>query len=236
MMRERADLLNDQCLTGLEVFQLTTEQIPSSHIYMEAQIFTPDSKRLIVHRSAHPHGSDPKDPAHQYLICDLEQGGELRPITTELGATAPSIAPAGDVLFYFTNETEPAQGGKLTLKRVNLDGTQREQICVVDSVLPGAPGPFSRPYPLSTVSSDGQRVAISGFLGDGSAADAPWGLLVFDVPSGRVELILQGSTWCNVHPQYCRSKESSASHDLLVQENHGNECDASGAVYEVDRR
>ena len=155
---------------------------------------------------------------------------------TELGATAPSIAPAGDVLFYFTNETEPAQGGRLTLKRVNLDGTQREQICVVDGVLPGAPGPFSCPYPLSTVSSDGQRVAISGFLGDGSAADAPWGLLVFDVPSGRVELILQGSTWCNVHPQYCRSKESSASHDLLVQENHGNECDASGAVYEVDRR
>ena len=227
-MRQRSDLLTDSCLEGLEVFQLTTEAIPSSHIYMEAQIFTPDSQTLIVHRSAHPHGSDPKDPAHQYLLCDLGDEGALTPITTELGATAPSISPDGDVLYYFINDTTPGVGGRLTLKQVRLDGTQREEIAVVDGVLPGAPGPFSRPYPLSTISSDGQRVAISGFLGDGSMADAPWGLLVFDIPTAEVRLILQGASWCNVHPQYCRSKDPLAAHDLLVQENHGNECDAEG--------
>lgn len=228
-MRERPDLLDDTSFHDLEVFQLTTEEIPSSHIYMEAQIFTPDSRRLIVHRSAHPHGSDPQDPAHQYLLCDLAAGGELTPMTTELGATAPSITPDGDALYYFINDTKPGIGGRLILKRVGLDGTQREEVAVVEGVLPDAPGPFSRPYPLSTISSDGQRVAISGFLGDGSMADAPWGLLVFDVSAGEVRLILQGSTWCNVHPQYCRSKDPSATHDLLIQENHGNACDASGA-------
>ena len=227
-MRERVDLRHADSPAGLEVFQLTTEDLPSSHIYMEAQIFTPDSCRLVVHRSAHPHGSDPKDPAHRYLLCDLQGGGELTPITSELGTTAPSIAPSGDVLYYFVDETEPGVGGRLTLRRVRLDGSQREDIAVIDTILPGAPGPFSRPYPLSTISSDGSRLALSGFLGDGTGENAPWGLLVFDLSTGDVELILQGSSWCNVHPQYSRSRDPVASRDLLVQENHGNECDAQG--------
>lgn len=227
-MRERNDLLDEGSASGLEVFQLTTEALPSSHIYMEAQIFTPDSQRLLVHRSAHPHGSDPKDPEHRYLLCDLEAAGELSPITAELGATAPSISPDGDLLYYFVNETAPGVGGKLTLKRVRLDGTQREEVIAIDGILSGAPGPFSRPYPLSTISSDGARVAISGFLGDGTRENAPWGLLVFDIAHGSVELILQGPSWCNVHPQYCRSTEPAAARDILVQENHGNECDARG--------
>lgn len=228
-MLPRPDMLTDQCPDGLEIFQLTTEQqVPSSHVYMEAQIFTPDSRRLVLHRSAHPHGSDPTDPEHQYLLCDLEANGALSPITEELGTTAPSIDPTGQWLYYFVNETIPAAGGRLSLRRVRLDGTQREDVAVVDGVLPDAPGPFSRPYPLSTISSDGGRVAISGFVGDGTQADAPWGLLVFDVTSGSVQLILQGPTWCNVHPQYSRSTDKLAAHDLLIQENHGNECDANG--------
>ena len=72
----------------------------------------------------------------------------------------------------------PGVGGKLTLKRLRLDGTQREEVIAIDGILSGAPGPFSRPYPLSTISSDGARVAISGFLGDGTRENAPWGLLV----------------------------------------------------------
>lgn len=227
-MIPRPDLRSDDSPEGLEVFQLTTESTPSSHVYMEAQIFTPDSRRLILHRSAHPHGSDPQDPEHRYLVCDLEQEGELTAITTELGATAPSIAPSGDVLYYFLDGTEPARGGRLTLMRVDLDGSNREEVAVVDGVPAGASGPFSRPYPLSTVSSDGKRVAISGFLGDGASDNAPWGLLVFDVTTGSEESILEGPSWCNVHPQYCRSSDPVACHDLLIQENHGNECDASG--------
>lgn len=227
-MIERPDLRADDDPTGLEVFQLTDESIPSCHIYMEAQIFTPDSRRLILHRSAHPHGSDPHDPEHRYLLCDLTDGGRLTEITSELGATAPSIAPSGDVLYYFLDATEPGHGGRLTLMRVGLDGSHREEVAVVDGVLPDASGPFSRPYPLSTVSSDGRRVAISGFLGDGTRDNAPWGLLVFDVEAGSVQLILEGPSWCNVHPQYSRSTDATACHDLLVQENHGNECDARG--------
>ena len=47
----------------LKLFQMTDNpDVPGCHIYMEAQIFSPDSKRMVLHRSAHPHGSDPLDP------------------------------------------------------------------------------------------------------------------------------------------------------------------------------
>ena len=227
-MKQRPDMLSPTSPSGLEVFQLTAEEdVPGSHIYMEAQIFTPDSRRLILHRSAHPHGSDPQDPEHKYLICDLESTGELIPIVEELGATAPSVSPDGEILYYFINETEPG-GGALTLKRVNMDGTERAVVLKIDGPLPGTDLRPSRPYPLSTISSDGARIALSGFLGDGRTENAPWGLMVFDIDKARVELVIRGQTWCNMHPQYIRSLDPEASHDIMIQENHGNECDPMG--------
>ena len=228
-MKIRPDLVPEGAPDGLEVIQLTTEDVPSSHIYMEAQIFTPDSRRFVLHRSAHPHGSDKDDPEHRYLVCDLENGCELTPITDEPGATGPSISPDGTLLYYFVNRTEPG-GGSLTLKRVGMDGTGRETVCTVDTPLPGTSFRPSRPYPLSTISSDGKRIAISGFLGDGKQEGAPWGLMVFDVEKGTVELVIHGPSWCNMHPQYSRSLHPKASHDILIQENHGNICDAAGRV------
>jgi hypothetical protein len=75
----RPDLLDENSAKGLEVLQLTTEpDVPSSHVYMEAQIFTPDSKQCVLHRSAHAHGSNARDPKHQYLLCDLGPPGKPR--------------------------------------------------------------------------------------------------------------------------------------------------------------
>src|SRR5690606_21960268 len=118
------------------------------------QIFTPDSKRFVLHRSAHAHGSNKDDPAHQYLLCDIEDGCSLTPLTEECGVTAPSVSPDGQHLYYFVNETE-VNGGRLTLKRVRLDGTARETILVLDAGIPGTGQRPSRIYPLSTISSDG---------------------------------------------------------------------------------
>ncbi|MCE2448334.1 MAG: PD40 domain-containing protein [Candidatus Latescibacteria bacterium] len=229
-MKVRPDLVPETERDNLEVIQLTDEPIPSSHIYMEAQIFTPDSQRLILHRSAHPHGSDPKDPEHQFLICNLEDNCSLTPITTELGTTGPSISPDGAHLYYFVNETEFGGGGRLMLKRVGLDGSEREIIYVLDHAIPETDFRLSRPYPLSTISSDGGRIAISGFLGDGNSAGARWGLLVFEIEEPSVRLVLHGPTWCNLHPQYTRQMDPVASHDIMIQENHGNIIAADGRV------
>ena len=179
-MKPRPDLVPSANRKALEIIQLTDEALPSSHIYMEAQIFTPDSKRLIIHRSAHPHGSDPRDPEHQFLLCNLEDNCSLTPITTESGTTGPSISPDGEYLYYFVDETE-TNGGRLTLKRVKLSGSDRETLFVLDHAIPDTSYRLSRPYPLSTISSDGKRIAISGFLGDGQTVGAPWGLLVFEI-------------------------------------------------------
>ena len=227
-MRSRPDLLDAQSAPGIEVIQLTTEtDVPSSHLYMEAQVFTPDSKRFVLHRSATAHGGSRHDPEHQYLLCDLEQDGALSPLTTETGVTAASVSPDGRWVYYFVDETEIA-GGRLTLKRVRLDGTARETIQVVDTPLLGTEFRPSCLYPLSTISSDGRRIALSAFLGDGNTANAPWGLMVFDIEQATVALLIHGRSWCNMHPQYCRSTDPEESHDLLIQENHGNENDARG--------
>ena len=227
-MKTRPDLVPEG--KTLEVVQLTEEpDVPASHVYMEAQIFTPDSQRLILHRSATPHGSDPKDPEHQFLICDLEDHCSLTPITTELGTTGPSISPDGKYLYYFINETEPGSG-KLTLKRVRMDGTERETLYVLDHPIPDTDFRLSRPYPLSTISSDGKRIAISGFLGNGQTVGAPWGLLVFEIENPSVRLIFHGPSWCNIHPQYTRQTDPEASHDIMIQENHGNTASADGKL------
>ncbi|MBI4657544.1 MAG: PD40 domain-containing protein [Verrucomicrobia bacterium] len=229
----RPDLLDAQSLKGMEVLQLTAEpDVPSSHVYMEAQIFTTDSKRFVLHRSAHAHGSDKRDPKHQYLLCDIANGCALHPLTDEIGATGPSVSPDDKYLYYFVDQTEIG-GGRLTLKRVRLDATDRQTILAVDSPLPGTKFRPSRIYPLSTISSDGKRLAISAFLGDGKTEGAPFGLLVFDVEKAAVHLIIHGPSWCNMHPQYCRSADPNARRDILIQENHGNACNAKGEIQKL---
>jgi len=228
-MKPRPDLLDEHSPDGLEVMQLTTEEgVPSSHIYMEAQIFTPDSRRFVLQRCGHAHGSDPRDPEHRFLLCDLN-GGEMTPLTTELGATGPSVSPDGAWLYYLVDETEP-DGGRLTLKRVRLDATGRETLVVIDRPVRGASCRPSLPYPLSTISSDGKRLATGAFFGDGRTERAPWGLLVFDLDSGDAWVPLSGPSWCNIHPQYSRSLASPANRDLLVQENHECRYDALGEI------
>jgi hypothetical protein len=220
--RLRPNLLGKGSPKGLEVIQLTTEAgVPSSHLYMEAQIFTMDSKRFVLHRSAFAHGGRRDDPKHQYLLCDIEDGCALSPLTDELGVTAATVSPDGKFLYYFVDATRVG-GGRLTLKRVGLDGSDRQTILTVDRPLPGTKFRPSNIYPLSTISSDGCRLALSAFLGDGKTQDAPFGLMVFDLAKAAVRLIIHGQTWCNMHPQYSRSTEAEASHDILIQENHGN--------------
>ena len=220
--RLRPDLLGKDSPKGLEVIQLTTEaDVPSSHLYMEAQIFTMDSKRFVLHRSALAHGGRENDPKHQYLLCDIEDGCALSPLTDELGVTAATVSPDGKFLYYFIDATRVG-GGRLTLKRVRLDGSDRQTILTVDRPLPGTKFRPSNIYPLSTISSDGCRLALSAFLGDGKTQDAPFGLMVFDLAKAAIRLIICGQTWCNMHPQYSRSTDAQASHDILIQENHGN--------------
>ena len=220
----RLDLVDEDAPEGVEVIQLTTEDVPSCHVYMEAQIFAPDSRRFILHRSAHPHGSDKHDPEHRYLVCDVEEDCELRPMTEELGATAPSVSPDGKYLYYIVDETTD-EGGRITLKRVNMDGTERRTLYVLDGDVPGTLfRPCLRVYPLSTIRSDGKRLAMQVGLRS-PAVEITFGLLVFDLERPSVEVVHKGPSWFNMHPQYSRSLDAEAMHDIMIQQNHGGRYD-----------
>ncbi len=227
----RSDLLDASSPGGLEIIQLTAGDVPACHVYMEAQVFTPDSRRFVLHRSAHPHGSDRNDPKHQYLLCDLDDRFALHPLTHELGTTGPSVSPDGKYLYYFVDRT--AADGTLTLKRVRLDGSDRQTMLVIDSYLPGTKFRPGRVYSLSSISSDGRKLAISACL-DRTAEPVIYGLMVFDLRQPSVEVILHGPTWANVHPQFCRAADAMLKCDILVQENHGHRMSPAGTPLPSD--
>lgn len=228
----RPDLRSPDAPDRVEVIQLTSGGLPSSHVYMEAQIFTPDSKRFVLHESATAHGSDKDDPRHRYLVCDLDDRCALRPITDEKGATAPSVSPDGRYLYYFVDQTAP-NAGRLLLKRVCMDGSDRQTLLALDRPPRNAACRASRIYPLSTIRSDGKKIALACYLGDGQNEGGDHGLLVFDLETLSCEVVLAGPSWCNIHPQYCRSKDPEAMQDILVQENHGNVCDRAGVIVKL---
>lgn len=217
----RDDLLGPDSPEDLAVYQLTSRpDVPACHVYMESQIFTSDSRYFILQEGVGTHGTDHRHPQHRYLLAEVESG-ELTPVTDEIGVTAPSVSPDDRYFYYFVNESSPGKG-RITLKRRHLDGTCPETLSVLDGPLRGTRLTASNPYTLSTISSDGARLAISCYLGDGLHEGAPYGLLVFDLlKGGPPELVLQGPTWCNMHPQYSRSLDPVASRYLMVQENHG---------------
>jgi len=104
------------CLRGLpqghRIIQLTGEpDVPGSHIYMEAHIFTPDSKRFVLQRSGTAHGSDRKDPKHQFMLCDIEDRFTLYPLTDELGPPGPRCRPTDATCITSSTRPRPKAGG-----------------------------------------------------------------------------------------------------------------------------
>ncbi|HNQ36068.1 MAG TPA: hypothetical protein PKN80_08410, partial [bacterium] len=233
-MIPRPDLLVPGAPPGTEIYQLTSEAIPSSHVYMEAQIFTPDSRRFLLHRSAHAHGGGllPHDPEHQYLLCDLEAGGARSPLITEPDAIAPSVSPDGGLVYYLVDRSE-ADKPSLILKRIELASGDCRTLAVIDTAIAGTRYLPGRVYPLSTIRSDGRRLAAALALRDPEEPAWRWGLLVFDLENGGHRLVLEGPSWCNLHPQYCRSRQPEWSRTVLVQENHGNVHDAAGRLLQL---
>lgn len=230
---ERKELLDERSPEGLRVVRITSdEQSPASHIYMEAPIFLPDSKRFVLKRIIGGAFGDPKRTRQQFLLCDIQEDCSLRALTDESGVTAPSVAPDGSCMYYIVDQSLPGKkDSRVTLKKVMLDSFKRETLAVIDTPPHDSPAVPSRIYPLSSISPDGKRLCISGFLGDGERDNAPWGLIVFDQESTEYAIVLQGGDFCNMHPQYCRSME--APRDILVQHNHGCVIDAQGALVKL---
>lgn len=225
--REARELLTSRSPKGLRLTQITTDpKQASANIYSESPVFTPDSRRFIFQRL---DVSDPTLRASRrtYCLCDLADRFALYPLTDEEFPIAPAMSPDGKWFYYFVHPLAAGKAGT-TLKRVSLESFQRETLFVFDRPLAGTGACPGIIYVLSTISSDGQRLAFGAFFGDGQQAGAPWGLVVFDLQKGTAAVIVAGSDYNNLHPQYSRSKDAKASHDIMFQHNHGSFTDASG--------
>ncbi|MFC1614907.1 hypothetical protein ACFL5K_06380, partial [Gemmatimonadota bacterium] len=208
--RERPDLLDENSPPGLRVVQITTNPAVLSHnVYTEAQVFTPDSKRFVFIRQ------------RNYWLCDIEDNFSLRQLTEERGAMAPSVSPDGKWMYFFVNSTSTF-GGALYLKRVSLENFSRQTVYKLEGPIPGTNYRANGATTLSSISSDGKRICIASFLGDGKTVNAPFGLLVFDLENPSVRLVFKDKYFHNAHPQYCRSTDPELSHDIMLQNNHGD--------------
>ncbi len=218
--RERPDMLHADSPEGIRVLQLTDEPgLPCAHVYMEAQVFSPDSRLFIFERSGNAHEPDLNDPEHKYMLCDIADGCKISPVIEELNAVGPSFAPDGSFIYYFVDNSAFPEGNVL-LKRVRPDGSSRETICTVGEKT-SHDFMLRLIYSHSSISSDSKRLVTGACVIDRKSSEEAWGVTVFDLEKASPEVIWTSSYLGNGHVQYCRSLLDDESHDILVQQNHG---------------
>ena len=119
----------------MRVTQISADaERPHRHIYMEARVFTPDSRRFVFQRFLDPADVDTRSSRREYLLCDIEDGYSFIQLTDEEGAIGPSVSPDGRYRYYFIDRTV-AGGGWWAIKRVDLDTFQRETLAKFDRPL-----------------------------------------------------------------------------------------------------
>lgn len=218
--KERPDLLDDASPRGLRLVQITTDaSVASGHVYMEAQVFTPDSRRFVYHRMwIDDPAADTRFWRRQFWLCDLDDGCSLRQLTDDLQATAPAVSPDGRYLYTFITNHDPASRAGIRLMRCELASGRSEVVMVLDKPLSGYSAPPSKVYALGTIRSDGQAVACGVFIGDGQRPGT-WAVLVCDLARGEARVAMESQNLINPHPQYSRSTDPAHYRDLLLQEN-----------------
>ena len=212
-MKETTAFLGDKSPAGLTVYQITDDPKGAGLVYPVVPSFLADGRRFLVNTSTGP------------AICDPDDGCSLRPLSPNGAIGDMRITFDGRYGYY----KHPQQEGdlSLTLSRIDLETLQSEEIFHAEGTLPGTSLPANR-FNVSTVSVDNRRIASGSFLGDGTMPDAPYGILVLDLDCGSVRIVTEDRDFLNPHLQYCRSTDPEASHDLLIQMNHGAQTDEHG--------
>lgn len=199
---------------GLRLVQITTDaELPSINIYPEARVFTPDGRLFVLRRFREGKG--------ELRLCDGKDGFSLMRVGDEPGATAPSVSSDGKYLYYIVDGMVSGEG-RACLLHLELESMRKEEVLSVDAKEDG----WGRIYPLSTISSDGSRLATGVFLRKRTL----WAVLVFSVEKAEFWLPLEGKEICNPHILYNPSLDGEHKRELLVQENHGCEYEGEGRV------
>jgi len=222
--RERPDMLDEASPRGLRGVQISTDPgLISHHMYPEVHMFTPDSKRFVFHRM-----SNDKGEGGSYWLCDIPDSFGIRKIIDERGAGVPQVTPDGRWAYYCL--FDPANRC-LQLKRVSLETFHRQTLANIPVIVPGCEHELESAGRLTSISSDGKRLCTTALLRAGSPEKPPFGVLVLDLEKLSARMAFVGDhEYCNMHLQYCRSRDPVLSHDILIQHNHGVERDRQGRI------
>jgi len=214
MMQEVPSFIDRNSPDGIHVYQLTDDPQSAGLVYPDQPSFLADGRRLLVNTSTGP------------VICDPDDGGTQRPIFSDEERRHLALTFDGQYAYY---PQQSKDEGSLTISRIDLDSLRVEDVFHAEGLLPGTSIRADR-FGISTVSSDHYRVACGLWLGDGNTPDAPYGIVVLDLENGETRIVAEDRDFCNPHLQYCRSTDPVATHDLLVQMNHGVHTDAEGKL------
>lgn len=225
--RERPDMLDDASPRGLRVVQISTDPgLISHHLYPEVHMFTPDSKRFVFHRMSSETGK-----GGSYWLCDLADNFGIRKIIDERGAGVPQVTPDGRWAYYCLFDQAKRI---LQLKRVSLETFQRETLANIAAASFGCEHEVQSAGRLTSISSDGKRLCTAASLGTGSPEKPRFGILVLDIENLSARMAFVGDhEYCNMHLQYCRSRDPVLSRDILIQHNHGVERDGQGRIVKL---
>jgi Tol biopolymer transport system component len=202
--------------SGAEVTQLTSAALIHTHIYPEAPVFTPDSRRFVYSRFAS------LDRPREYWVCDLTTH-ELRPLTEpseHASVHGPVVTPDGGWFVYVSAPEPDGPADRIELHRRRLDdpGAPAEVVAAIEG--------FRRPYPLGTISSDGRRYATCALRRPRAGGAPIAAILVADLDGGEIASVHEGHDIFNAHMQF----DPGAGDDLLIQHNRGGVLDEEGTI------
>ena len=199
---------------GVSVFQLTNDEKGAALVYPDLPCFLHDGRRFILHGQAGP------------MVCNLDKGASLRPLFESPGGGRPfTVYPNGRFVAF--HERQSDAGGHFKLWRMDVDTGKIELVYERAGRIPGTPIDAGK-LSVATVSSDGRRFATVAFLGDGHTQNAPYGIVVIEPGRDSVAVVAEDKDFFNGHLRYCASTDPEASHDLMIQQNHGSELDEQG--------
>jgi len=214
-MREFNELLDAQSPQGITVHQLTEDEGGAQLIYPDMPCFLQGGRSFVFSGAQGPE------------ICYMDEGFRTRKLFDGDGAPKKGTCVYPDGRYATVTRSCEDGGGSFTLSRLDLETFQTEEVYHVEGTVPGTGAPANK-LGVRTVSSDGERFATSVSLGDGTQKDAPFGIVVIEPNRSTVSLVAEDRDFNNTHLQYCRSTDKEASHDLLIQMNHGSRRDETG--------
>ena len=189
--------------SGVEIWQVTTEEFSQSNIYCEVPYCSRDSRYFVYQRR------NPKLTGNrtEFMVVELGSWKQHR-LDVAASLSGCAISPQG-VFFYYVKKTS---GGDLDLMRADLrDGSPQAVYRMKDE-------PW---IALGTVSADGR------YFVRGKRLDEAWtsfGVVLFDLKQNRHDVIDRDPFILNPHPQF----EPGESKHLMIQHNRGGKYTPEG--------